>query len=60
MDEITIGQMIATKKPHTCGNSDWAVFQVADRIGIRCVHCGQRVFVPSHKFADYIDLPQDF
>ena len=59
MDGISIGRMISTKKSHTCGNIDWMVFQVSDRIGIRCVQCGQRVFIPSHKFADYIDQIQD-
>ena len=53
MDGISIGKRIATKKPHICGNVEWIVFQIADRIGIRCLQCGQKVFIPNHKFSDY-------
>jgi len=55
MDGITIGNRVSTKKPHICGNSEWVVFQVADRIGIRCAKCGQKVFIVGHKFLGYIN-----
>jgi hypothetical protein len=54
VDGISIGQRVLTKKPHICGNIEWMIFQIADRIGIRCIQCGKKVFISSYKFSDYI------
>ena len=44
--DIFNGDVIETRKPHPCGGSTWRVVRVGADIGLRCLTCERKVFLP--------------
>ena len=38
-DEILIGDVIKTRKPHPCGSDEWTVIRTGADIKIKCNKC---------------------
>lgn len=49
-DEIRIGDIIETRKPHPCGSSLWTVTRTGADIRIRCNRCGRLVMLERDAF----------
>ena len=48
--EIRIGDLIQTRKPHPCGSSEWTVIRTGADIKIRCSGCGRIVMLDRDSF----------
>lgn len=48
--EITVGDVVQTRKPHPCGGDSWAVVRIGAEIGMRCTTCQHKVFLPRATF----------
>ena len=49
-DEILLGDVIQTRKPHPCGGSEWTVIRTGADIKIRCNTCGRIVMLSRDNF----------
>lgn len=49
-DEIRVGDVITTRKPHPCGSSEWTVIRTGADIKIRCSRCGRIVMLDRESF----------
>ena len=49
-DEIRLGDVIATRKPHPCGSAEWTVIRTGADIKIRCNGCGRIVMMDRETF----------
>ena len=49
-EEIRIGDVIETRKPHPCGSSLWTVLRTGADIRIRCNICGRLVMLDREAF----------
>ncbi len=49
-DEILLGDVITTRKPHPCGSSEWTVIRTGADIKIRCSGCGRIVMLDRDSF----------
>ncbi len=47
--DVQVGDRLLLKKPHPCGNSEFAVLRVGMDFKIRCLRCGHEVMVPRAK-----------
>ena len=47
--DVRVGDRLLLKKPHPCGNSEFAVLRVGMDFKIRCLQCGHEVMVPRAK-----------
>ena len=47
--DVQVGDRLLLKKPHPCGNSEFAVLRVGMDFKIRCLRCGPEVMVPRAK-----------
>ena len=47
--DVRVGDQLLLKKPHPCGNSEFAVLRVGMDFKIRCLQCGHEVMVPRAK-----------
>ena len=45
MDEIRLGDVVVTRKPHPCGGSEWTVTRTGADIKMRCLTCGRVVML---------------
>jgi len=48
--DIRLGDVVAMRKPHPCGSSQWEVVRLGADIGMRCGKCGRRVLIPRSQF----------
>ena len=48
--EIRIGDLIQTRKPHPCGSSEWTVIRTGADIKIRCSGCNRIVMLTREDF----------
>jgi len=48
--DIRLGDVVAMRKPHPCGSSQWEVVRLGADIGMRCGRCGRRVLIPRSQF----------
>jgi len=48
--ELAPGDVVALRKPHPCGGTDWEVTRVGADIGLKCLGCGRVVMLPRHEF----------
>ena len=48
--EIRIGDVIQTRKPHPCGSSEWTVTRTGADIKIRCSGCSRIVMMDRADF----------
>jgi hypothetical protein len=44
--DLRLGDVLRLRKPHPCGNSDFAVVRLGADIGLRCVVDGRRILLP--------------
>ena len=49
-EQIRLGDVIMTRKPHPCGGSLWTVIRTGADIKIRCNTCGHVVMLDREKF----------
>ena len=49
-DEIMLGDVISTRKPHPCGSDEWTVIRTGADIKIRCNGCGRIVMMDRETF----------
>ena len=49
-DEILLGDVITTRKPHPCGSNEWTVIRTGADIKIRCSGCGRIVMLDRESF----------
>ena len=45
VEEIRLGDVIKTRKPHPCGSDEWTVIRTGADIKIRCARCGRIVML---------------
>lgn len=50
MEEIRLGDVVLTRKPHPCGSSQWTVTRTGADIKIRCSGCGRVVMMDRETF----------
>lgn len=49
-EEILIGDVVTTRKPHPCGSDRWTVIRTGADIKIRCSGCGRIVMLDRESF----------
>jgi len=49
-DEILIGDIIKTRKPHPCGSDEWTVIRTGADIKMKCNKCGRIVMLDRDSF----------
>ena len=49
-EDILVGDIILTRKPHPCGSSEWTVIRTGADIKIRCNNCGRLVMMDRETF----------
>ncbi len=50
VQEIRVGDVITTRKPHPCGAREWTVLRTGADIRIRCNTCGRLVMMDRETF----------
>ena len=50
VEEIRIGDVVQTRKPHPCGSSEWTVTRIGADIKMRCSGCGRVVMLDRETF----------
>lgn len=50
IEQILIGDVVAMRKPHPCGSSEWTVIRTGADIKIRCSGCGRVVMLDRDTF----------
>lgn len=48
--EIHLGDVVRLRKPHPCGGYEWRVVRLGADIGIKCLTCNRRIFLPRRRF----------
>ena len=49
-EEILIGDVITTRKPHPCGSCEWTVIRTGADIKMKCNGCGRIVMLDRDSF----------
>ena len=49
-EEIRLGDIVSTRKPHPCGGNEWTVVRTGADIKIRCNTCGHVVMMDRERF----------
>jgi len=49
-NEIRLGDIIQTRKPHPCGSAEWTVTRTGADIKMRCSGCGRIVMLTREDF----------
>ncbi|MQS52633.1 DUF951 domain-containing protein [Companilactobacillus mishanensis] len=47
---FNLGDIIAMKKPHACGENRWELIRIGADIKIKCMGCGHIVMIPRGEF----------
>ena len=50
IEQILVGDIVATRKPHPCGSNEWTVIRTGADIKIRCNSCGRIVMLDRESF----------
>ena len=50
VEEIRLGDVISTRKPHPCGGNEWTVVRTGADIKMKCNTCGHVVMLDREKF----------
>ena len=50
VEEIRLGDVVTTRKPHPCGGNEWTVVRTGADIKIRCNTCGHVVMLDRERF----------
>lgn len=43
--DLQLGDIVETKKPHACGNSEWEVLRLGVDFKLKCCGCGHEIMV---------------
>jgi hypothetical protein len=43
---LNVGDIIATKKKHPCGDNRWQILRTGADIRIKCLNCGRQIMLP--------------
>ena len=49
-DEILLGDVIRSRKPHPCGSDEWTVIRTGADIKMKCNGCGRIVMLDRDAF----------
>ena len=49
-DEILLGDVIKSRKPHPCGSDEWTVIRTGADIKMKCNKCGRIVMLDRDSF----------
>ena len=49
-DEILLGDLIRSRKPHPCGSDEWTVIRTGADIKMKCNGCGRIVMLDRDSF----------
>ena len=47
--DVRVGDLLEMKKPHPCGNREFAVLRVGMDFRLRCTKCGHEIMAPRVK-----------
>ena len=50
IERFGLGDHIAMKKPHACGENEWTIIRVGADVKIKCNHCGRIVMLDRADF----------
>jgi hypothetical protein len=50
MVDVQVGDIVELRKGHPCGENRWRVYRIGADIGLRCLGCDRRQFLPRAKF----------
>lgn len=48
--ELSVGQLVRSKKNHPCGGNTWEVLRVGADIRVKCAACGRTVLFARSEF----------
>ena len=48
--DVKVNDIIVTKKPHPCQNSEFLVLRIGADFKLRCLGCGREVMGPRSKY----------
>lgn len=48
--EIFVGDIVQMRKNHPCGGDTWRISRIGAEIGMRCLTCERKVFLPRSTF----------
>lgn len=49
--DIRLDDVVQMRKMHPCGGDQWQVTRLGTDIGIKCLTCQRKVYLPRSKFA---------
>lgn len=49
-DDPRVGDVVRMRKTHPCGSQDWRIVRVGADIGLRCLGCDRKIFLPRSRF----------
>lgn len=49
--DVRIDDVVKLRKPHACGGQEWQVVRLGSDIGIKCLTCRRKVYLPRSRFA---------
>ncbi len=49
-NEIRLGDVIQTRKPHPCGSAEWTVIRTGADVKMKCSGCGRIVMLDRETF----------
>jgi len=52
--DIRIDDVVQLRKQHPCGSYRWQVVRLGTDIGIKCITCQRKVYLPRSKFAKQV------
>ena len=45
MQELAIGDILITKKPHPCGSSEWEILRTGADLRLKCLRSGRMILL---------------
>jgi hypothetical protein len=48
--KFNVGDVVALKKPHPCGENKWEVLRVGVDFKLKCLGCDRQVWIPRIEF----------
>lgn len=49
--DIRLDDVVKMRKVHPCGSYTWQVVRLGTDIGLKCLTCGRKIYLPRSKFA---------
>jgi len=49
--DVRLDDVVKMRKPHACGGFEWQVVRLGTDIGMTCLNCGRKVYLPRSRFA---------